>query len=387
MNVRSILSRLAIVATILATVLIVTGSLLGQPFFLGYVETGSMKPTMSPGDGFVSVPSSVAGSVREGDVVVFKPEEINGAEITTHRIVGETDRGYITQGDANPFTDQSDREPPVKDAQIVAKALQINGNVVVIPHLGTAVEGIQSVLRTVQGTLASLLGTGSVLGTQGLAYLFFAGALLFYAFDWYREGATRERAKRITKRDTGVSMRLVLVGFATLLVVGATAAMVAPSGTQQYGVVSAEFESERPNVVPMGESKTHSYEVFNGGLVPQQVYVEPASEGIAVSQQRLYVGGGQTVGTAVTLFAPPETGYYRRYLVEHRYLAVLPGGVVDSLYRVHPWAPIVAIDALLAGGFLALTLPFAPGGRIRKRTRNTGGLLGTVTRRFKRLVG
>jgi signal peptidase len=89
----------------------------------------------------------------------------------------------------------------------------------------------------------------------------------------------------------------------------------------------------------------------------------------------------------VTLSAPPETGYYRRYVVEHRYLAVLPGGVIDALYEFHPWAPIVAIDALLAGGFLAVTLPFAPGGRIRKRTRDTGGLVGAVTRRFKRFVG
>jgi signal peptidase len=319
--------------------------------------------------------------------VSFRAQEIQGGGLTTHRVVGETEQGYITRGDANPFTDQDNDEPPVKDAQIVAKALQVNGQVVVIPHLGTAVEGIRNVLTTTQRTLAALFGTRSLLGAQGLGYLLFAGALLFYAVDWYREGATRGREKRSRSRDTGVSMRLVLVGFAALLVVGATAAMVAPAGTQQYGVVSAEFDSERPDVIPAGESKSQPYRIGNGGLLAQQVYVEPASEGVSVAQERHRVAGGATVETQVTLSAPEETGYYRRYVVEHRYLAVLPGGVVDALYRVHPWAPIVAIDALLAGGFLALTLPFAPGGRIRERSRDTGGALGGVTRQFKRFFG
>jgi signal peptidase len=387
MNALDVLKTTLAVATVLVVASLLLGAVLGQPMGLSYVETGSMEPTMEPGDGFVAVPTAVAGDVERGDVVTFEAEEIQGGGLTTHRVVGETERGYITRGDANPFTDQDNDEPPVKDAQIVAKALKVDGQVVVIPHLGTAVEGIRNVLTTTQRTLASLLGTRSLLGAQGLGYLLFAGALLFYAVDWYREGATRGREKRSRSRDTGVSMRLVLVGFASLLVVGATAAMVAPAGTQQYGVVSAEFDSERPDVVPAGESKSQPYRIGNGGLLAQQVYVEPASEGVSVAQERHRVAGGATVETQVTLSAPAETGYYRRYVVEHRYLAVLPGGVVDALYRVHPWAPIVAIDALLAGGFLALTLPFAPGGRIRERSRDTGGALAGATRQFKRFFG
>ncbi len=346
-----------------------------------------MEPTLNQGDGFIAAPIALAGSPEAGDVITYDAEELHDGGLVTHRIVRDTPRGYITQGDANPFTDQDgESEPPVKDAQIVAKALQINGQVVVIPHLGTAVEGIRGVLTTVQTSLASLFGTRSLLGAQGLGYLLFAFAGLFYVVDWYREGSVRRRT-RSTKRDTGVPMRLVLVGFALLIVVGATTAMVAPGGTQEYGVVSAEFESERPDVIPVGESKTHEYVVGNGGLLPAQVYVEPASEGVAVSDQRLHLAGGEETTTDVTLSAPDETGYYRRYVVEHRYLAVLPGGVIDALYEFHPWAPIVVIDALLAGAFLALTLPFAPSGRVRERSRETGSTLSKFSRRLDRLLG
>jgi signal peptidase len=369
------------------SILIILGSLLGQPILIGYVESDSMSPTIKTGDGFLAIPSALDSEIQEGDVVVFRPEEINGGELTTHRVVERTTEGFVTQGDGNAFTDQDGIEPPVKRTQVVATVVQAGGEVVTVPFIGTIAETLSGGIEAVQRRIAILLGTRALLGAQGLGYLLFAGAVVFYGVDWYREGATRERAKRITRRDTGVSMRLVLVGFAALLVVGATAAMVAPSGTTEYGVVSAEFESERPDVIPAGESKSHAYQVPNGGLLAQQVYVEPASESVAVSQQRLHVAGGATARTAVTLSAPPETGYYRRYVVEHRYLAVLPGGVIDALYEFHPWAPIVAIDAPLAGGFLALTLPFAPGGRIRKRTRDTGGLVGAVTRRFKRFVG
>ncbi|MFC6835963.1 signal peptidase I [Halomarina ordinaria] len=386
MNVRRTLGQSLTLVLIVVAALLLAGPALGQPLLLSYVETGSMEPTMEPGDGFVAVPTELTGPVEQGDVVTYEAEEIEGGGLTTHRVVGETDRGYTTQGDANPFTDQDDAEPPVQDAQIVAKALQVNGEVVVIPYLGTAVMGFQDLLVTMQTTLASLLGTRSLLGAQGLGYLVFALTAVYYVVDWYREGETKRR-ERTRERETGVSTRVVLVGFAAVLVVGATAAMVGPSGTQEFGVVSAEFDSERPDVIPAGESKTQPYAVPNAGLVPTDVYLEPASDGVRVADSELRVGGGETAETEVTLSAPPETGYYRQYVVEYRYLAVLPASVVGGLYAVHPWLPVVVIDALLAGGFLALTLPFVDGGRVRRRSRPTRGrslvgrLLGSSRRR------
>jgi len=108
---------------------LIAGNLLGTPVVLSFVETGSMEPTIQTGDGFVVLPPAVTGDVSAGDVVVFDARELEGGGLTTHRIVNETDDGYITQGDANPFTDQDDSEPPVSDDQIVAVAWQPNGQV------------------------------------------------------------------------------------------------------------------------------------------------------------------------------------------------------------------------------------------------------------------
>jgi signal peptidase len=378
--------ELLVVAAVLSLVI---GQFLGQPVLLAFVETGSMSPTMEPGDGFVAIPAQLAGTPAEGDVVTFRAEEIQGGGLTTHRVVDETQQGYVTRGDANPFTDQDGDEPPVKDAQIVAVAWAPGGDVLVIPNLGTAVLAVQRVLETVQRNLAALLGSRSVLGPTGLGYLF-AGAMgLLYVLDLLRETGRIQKAKAEpdhpgVRRDSGTDVRLYVAAFALLLVGGATAAMVAPGGTQEYGVVSAEFDSERPTVVPSGESDTVPYPVANGGFVPTVIYLDPASEGIEIEPRRVRLGRGERVNATVTLHAPPETGYYRRFLVERRYLALLPPGVLDSLYRLHPWAPVVAIDVVLGGGFYLLGRALVGTGRVRvrRRSRDGGSSLGGSIRRL-----
>ncbi|MUV60637.1 signal peptidase I [Halobacterium sp. CBA1126] len=372
MSVRRALTLGAEAVVVLVVVALLVGQLLGTPVLLGYVETGSMEPTMEPGDGFVAIPSAVAGDVEEGDVVVFRAEELQGGGLTTHRVVGETERGYVTRGDANPFTDQDGGEPPVKDAQVVAKALQVGGSVVVVPNLGTLVTGLQSAFADVQRQLAAATGSRALLGTQGLAYLLLALSALLYVFDLFVAGGGRERDhSRDRDREQGVSPGVVVAVLAGVLVVAATAAMVVPAGTQEFGVVSAEFASENPTVIEQGGSATLPYRVPNAGLVPVVAYVQPASEGVAVAPERVRVPGRGEAAVDLTLSAPEETGYYRRFVTEHRYLAVLPVSVIDSLHGVHPWLPIAVIDALLAGGMAVLGLAVLGGRRVRVRDRES----------------
>ena len=379
MSLRSIGYTVLVGLVFVLAVSVVAGSVLGQPVLLSYVETGSMEPTLEPGDGFVAIPAELAGPVDEGDVIVFEAEEIQGGGLTTHRVVGETDRGFLTRGDANPFTDQDGSEPPVKGPQVAAVAWQPGGSVVVIPHLGTAIEGVQAVLETVQRQVASLLGTRAVLGSRGLAYLLFAVTLVWYVVGEWRAGDARRR-ERARSRDTGVSSRLVVGLFALLLVAGATAAMIAPAGTQQYSVVSAEFESDRSTVVPAGQSESVDRPLANGGLVPVVVYLEPGSEGVEIQPRRFHLSGGEQVNATVILSAPDETGYYRRFVTRHRYLAVLPPPVIGSLHELHPWAPIVAIDAAIAVPFYFVGVVVVGSGRIRRRSRSRGRNVSAVTR-------
>ncbi|MDR5671931.1 Signal peptidase I [Halalkaliarchaeum sp. AArc-CO] len=373
----SVTLQLALAAVVIA---LVVGQFLGQPILLSFVETGSMEPTLDPGDGFVAVPAELSGEIQQGDVIVFHAEEIQGGGLTTHRVVEVTEQGYITRGDANPFTDQDGDEPVVRDAQVVATALQVGGSVVAIPHLGTAVMGLQAGLETIQRQLAAALGTRALLGPQGIAYVLFALSVLAYAADYLLFGSAGKQRLRERTRNTGTSARTLLLVLALVLVITATAAMVVPAGTEQFTVVSAEFESDNPTVIERGTAEELPYLVPNAGLVPVHVYLEPASEGVAVEPEHTYVGSRSETTATLTLSAPDETGAYRRFVTERRYLAVLPAPVIDELYRIHPWLPIVAINTVLAGGIYGLGRFLLGTGRIRDRNRTHRG------RRLRRLI-
>lgn len=370
---------------ILLVLSLVLGSVLGQPILLSYVETGSMEPTLEPGDGFVAIPSALAGDVEEGDVVVFEAEALQGGGLTTHRVVDETERGYITQGDANPFPDQDGGEPPVKEAQIVAEAWTVGGQVVVVPGVGTAAVAIQTALGTTQRHLAQAAGTRALLGSQGIAYVLFAVSMLAYVVDWYLTRGDAPARERDSGRDDGTSVRLVLGVLALVLMATATAAMTVPAGTQQFGIVSADFESENPTVIQRGSSAELPYTVPNAGLVPVHVYVDPASEGVDVEPGHVYVGSRAEESVTLTLAAPAETGYYRRFVVEHRYLALLPEPVIRELYGIHPWAPLLAINGLLGGGIYALGVAMVGDGRVRFRDRSTDRSSSTLRRLLREL--
>lgn len=355
---------------------IIAGGLLGQPILLSFVETGSMEPEMSPGDGFVSIPASLSGEVSEGDVIVFEAEEIQGGGLTTHRVVDQTDRGYVTRGDANPFTDQDSNEPPVQESQIVATAVQIDGSVVTIPHLGTAVMGIQSVIESTQRWLATTFGTSALLGTQGLALVLFVLSSIVFVLDILRERSSRSPQRttaleRVRNRSNGTRYRTFVVGCALVLVVTASAAMILPGGTTEIGVVSAEFESENPTTIEQGTTDELTYVVENGGIVPTVTYLSTESDGMEATPERVELGPRSTADATIRVDAPEETGYYRYYVAEHRYLAVLPPSTIEWLYERHPYLPLLAINALIGGGVYLVGMLLAPSGRIRKRRRST----------------
>jgi signal peptidase len=163
-----------------------------------------------------------------------------------------------------------------------------------------------------------------------------------------------------------------------VLVATATAAMVVPAGPFEFAVVSSSVDSPGPGVIERGSTENATYVVRNGGVVPVVVFLDPASEGVAVSPREVRLEGRDQVNATVALSAPPETGYYRLFLVEHRYLAVLPSSTIASLYAVHPWLPIVAIDALLGGSFYLLGVALLGSGRVRSRSRETS----TASRRL-----
>jgi signal peptidase len=355
---------------------LITGAALGQPILLSFVETGSMEPTMEPGDGFIAIPSPVAGEIDEGDVIVFEAQNLNGGGLTTHRVVGETESGYITRGDANPFTDQDGDEPPVTDGQIVAVALQVNGEVVVIPELGTVAESMRGVVEGVQLRLAQAFGTRAFLGTQGLALLLSGIGLAVLVFGALFDDERRKRAiKRSRNREGVYDPRRLVIAMAVFMALVSGGTMMAMSDTQEYGMVSASFDSENPTTVPTGEESNLTYPALNGGQLPVYAFYAPASSNVDVEPRSIRMDRGEQQNVTITLQAPPETGYYPQYVTEHRYFAVLPFGLVAWLYGVHPWLPTIATSGVMGGAFLVVGLLVVGASPIRTRERSRGSWL------------
>lgn len=371
------------ILVIAAFVALVVGQLLGQPVLLSYVETGSMAPTLQPGDGFIAVPAAVAGPIETGDVVVFRSERRDG--LVTHRVVGTTPDGYyVTKGDANPFTDQSGGEPPVHEAQIVATALQVGGRVVVIPYLGVAVLVANDILGTTQEVLAQVFQTRALLGTQGLAYLLFSLGLLAYLTSLLVE--QRESDRRSRQRDREVEVidaRTVVVSLTVLLVVVVSASMLLSGGTHQFEVVSSSNDAPGPRVIETGSTETVEFVVPSNGIIPVVVFLEPAGDGIDVSPDQVYVPGGSEKSVTVSLTASSETGRSVRFINEHRYLALLPQGTIRTLYGIHPWLPVLAIDALVGGGFAGIGAALLGTGRVRIRPKRKLPLRTRIERWFR----
>jgi len=351
-----------------AAVLLVVGNILGQPVLLGFVETGSMSPTLEPNDGYISVPNGLT-TVEEGDVVVFRAEEIQGGGLTTHRVVGQTGQGYITKGDANAITDQSAGEPPVPDHRIVAEVVQVDGQVVVVPALGTVITASRDAATGFQRTVAGLFGTGLVLGPSGLLALLAAAAFGYLAVDEIRGSDGRERDRSRT-RSRGLNPRLLVAACALLLAVGLWLPMALPAGTTETTVVSASFESEQPNVIENGGTRTRTQTFANPGLVPTVVYLEPG-DGVTVDDDVIVLPPRSQTGVSVTISAPAETGSYGRYLTSHRYVSVLPPSALVRLQETHPWLPVGVVIAVVVVPFYAVGRRLVGNGRFRRRNRET----------------
>lgn len=352
------------VVAVALLVAVVVGQALGHPVLLGYVVSGSMSPTLDRGDGFVAVPAVLADSPEVGDVVVYRAQRVQGGGLVTHRVVGRTDAGYVTRGDANPFTDQAGPEPPVPESRVIAVALEFDGEVVVVPGVGAAVLGF----RDVATTFGEHLGVD--VGPAGLGLLVFGLGLVLYALGRGSHGRRVRERVRSRSRAGSVDAGRVALLLALLVVLPAIASMVAPAGAHTVEMVSSETGADRGRVVAAGDEVTRSIAVANGGVLPVVTYLEPTSDGVSVGRERTVVAPGARRVVPVTVRAPAETGYYVRTVAEHRYLLVLPLPVVDALYRVHPWLPALAT----AGGLAAATLLVARAtlgrGRLRFRRRS-----------------
>lgn len=315
------------------------GAVLGQPLGLAFVETGSMAPTMEPGDGFVALPPALLGGVDEGDVVTFDAQNIEGGRLTTHRIVGETSAGYITRGDANAFSDHQSDEPPVPRDRVVAEALQVGGRVVVVPNLGDAVGAVRGMFGAV----------GDPFGLSVNQVVAFVLVALIAAYLLDESGAAGEkRTDRSTRRSNGFSGLLVVGGAVAIVLFTATLSMTAASGAVAVPYDSVDPAEADRGGIPTGTTANTSIELRNGGVVPMTAVLTTPDPNADLADRRVSLGPRERRTVNLSIVAPSPPGAYEVTVERRKYLAVLPGWVLADLSGVSHWLAVLVIDLLLA---------------------------------------
>jgi len=360
-----------VVVSVLVVIALVVGQLAGQPVFLGYVTSGSMAPTLESGDGFVAVPAAVSGPVDEGDVVVFEALELDGGGTTTHRVVGRTQDGYLTKGDDNPFGDQDGDEPPVTDDRIVATALQVNGDVVRVPGLGTAITGLRETATGAVVGLATAVGLDWSPDQRGLSGLFISvGLALFMVIlvDDFRNSGRRARSRDRSRGDDGLDARWVALLLALLILVPANAAMIAPGGTHH---VSVDGDDLPAGTAPGGQVE-NGFTAENNGLITMLVVLETTHPGSEFDRNQLAVPRGESATATLSTTAPPPGQRTTVDVSERRYFLVVPPSVIMWLHGVHPLVAIAAFNVLVLGSIATLMGALVGSGskRVRERRRD-----------------
>lgn len=363
---RRMIIRAGVVLLVVVLLVLLMGQLLGQPIGLAYVETDSMEPAIESGEGYIALPPQLTGSPSTGDVVAFQAEEIEDGQTTTHRIVDETPEGYITQGDANPFTDQDGGEPPVTEDEIVADVLQVGGEPVAIPYLGTITEAIQSAMVTVASPVVGLFGldASTDTGTIGIG-VFITGLVLFVLSTVMGTGGPRRDISRSTTAGSGIDAWKILVVLLIIVLVPANAAMLLPGGTTTISVDGDEV-AEAEEIEP-GDPAEAEFTAQNGGLVATVVTLEPDAEDVTMDHDALAVPAGESATATASVPAPPPETERVVGVTEHRYLQLLPESLIVGLHDRSPYLALGVLNGLIAISVIGIFWGVFGFGRIQVR--------------------
>jgi len=311
-----------------------------SPVHLSYATSGSMEPVIAPGDAYVLVD---IGSYREGDIVTFYSAA--RSEYVTHRIVGETADGYLTQGDANPTTDQQVGLAPVPQTAVLGRLLSIDEAPLIVPGAGPAIRTV----TTNPVVWVALVAVAGLLGVRS-------------------RGPARERSRRVARFGDLVRPVFavgVLGSLAVILLLG--------SSTVVFQYVAVTSEPSGPAQVAVGQERNQTYEIQLTTAPIAAVFVE--TEGMTIREQTLT---DETIRLNATVHARTAPGPFRTTVQTFAYPATLPKSVLAALHEWHPVAAGVASVGTVFGP-LSVLYWFLFDDRVFVRP--------TTSRRLRRLLG
>ncbi len=146
---------LGVSAAALAAGLLAGGLAWHEGYRVYAVRTGSMTPSLSPGDLILDAPA--VGPYAKGEVVTFQvPTSPNSDPVVTHRVYQQDGEGSCTKGDANRTPDIH----PVTEEDVVGEVVGV------VPNGGYALV----YLSQLTGVLSLILSSASIWFAWSLFY-------------------------------------------------------------------------------------------------------------------------------------------------------------------------------------------------------------------------
>jgi len=291
---------------IIIALLVLLGGVVAGPLQLSYVHSDSMEPTIEEGDGYLLIETTATDT---GEIVTFWSETRD--EYVTHRIVDQTDGGYITRGDNNEQTDQSMGHPIVTEEDIVGVVVTVGDTPLVIPYLELVVVFLKQ-------------------------YWLILIALLFLP----------PLVTSSIRPDGPIRAEDVFKPLFTMLLL--TGTVMVTLSTITLPVTYTAVEDPNPTAdltVETGGEGVLEIPLSNFGSSPI-VHTEVESDDGTVTQEE------RSRSTVLQLIVPRkmETGSYQTEVTVYTYPATLPSPLISYLHTIHPYAA--------AGGTVAaLVLP------------------------------
>lgn len=375
MKATAALQNVGYVVLLLLFFPIVAGGILQQPVGISFVETESMSPQLEPGDGFMLIPTQLVGSFEVGDVITFRAENFP-YEFVTHRIIGETSEGFVTQGDNNTFTDQggSFNEPYIKREQIAGKVITSGGEVIAIPKLGTFLMGIGDFFGKASSTFYGSIGVepndekiAQVL--FGLGVFALVAVIADTASSLRSSASQKKRAER--KRVKKQSSQYVLyVFFFIFILFATTVSVMTMEQTNRVDLVATEGNTNM-RAVHLGETTERYMEIGNSGFIPVHIFI-PGSDGIVwLEEQSFSLASGEDRRITYEVTAPTTPGYYQTYIGMDVYLGILPFSTTAALRgQGGRFMPILLLDAVAIAVSLPVFIILARESSLRERSRS-----------------
>lgn len=301
-----------------------------SPYTLVFATSGSMEPTITEGSVYIA---DTSADVAVDDIIVFYSDK--RTELVTHRIIEATPTGYVTQGDANRYADQT-------LGSKVVTADNIYGTVITTPS------GPVSLRISPTGAVFEYKLELVTVLTIGLG-----------AFLLHKTLTPPRRSTHTTSRTSEIAFILKL---AVLIII--TLSLLLAYSPAQYTHTVDVVDEEAPSSTTMEVGEISSYEnTYRSQALPitHTLIAVDNTEKQTVETQI----GENRYRVTVDVGPYDSPGTYDYTVTAYQYPRILPSEVIASL---HARSPLVAALTTVGSVFAPLVaffsvLLYRPSGR------------------------